>query len=54
MSLVRICHSRTDLKKRLEKLKVILISRKYNEGTINAAINKALETERKEALKKSE
>jgi hypothetical protein len=50
LRLVRICSSRDKLKKRLEELKVMLLSRKYNKGVINAAIKRALEVDRKEAL----
>jgi hypothetical protein len=50
LRLVRICSSRENLKKRLEELKVMLLSRKYNKGVINAAIKRALEVDRREAL----
>ena len=52
LRLVRICSSKADLQKRLEELKTMLLSRNYNKGVINAAIKKALETDRSDALKK--
>jgi peptide-methionine (R)-S-oxide reductase len=52
LRLVRICSSRVDLQKQLEELKVMLLSRRYNKSVINAAIKKALEVDRQEALKK--
>ena len=54
LRLVRICSTKTDLIKRLEELKVMLLSRKYNKKVINDAIKKALEIDREEALKKVE
>jgi peptide-methionine (R)-S-oxide reductase len=54
LRLIRICSSRTDLIKRLEELKVMLFSRKYNKKVINDAIKRALEIDRLEALKKVE
>jgi hypothetical protein len=52
LRLVRICSEKEDLKKRLDELKIMLLSRKYNKGIINTAIKKALELDRTEALKK--
>jgi hypothetical protein len=52
LRLVRICSLRVDLIKRLEELKAMLISRKYNKKVINDAIKRALEIDRQKALKK--
>jgi hypothetical protein len=52
LRLLRICSSRENLIKRLEELKVMLLSRKYNKGVINAAIKRALEIDRREGLNK--
>jgi hypothetical protein len=52
LRLVRICSLRVDLVKRLEELKTMLISRRYNKKVINDAIKRALEIDRQEALKR--
>ena len=52
LRLVRICSQKENLKIRLEELKVMLLSRNYRKNIVNAAIDKALNTPRIEALKK--
>jgi hypothetical protein len=54
LRLVRIVSERDTLKQRLTELKSMLISRKYNKDIVNAAINRALQLERIETLKKVE
>ena len=50
----RICSSESDLTKRMEELKQMLIHRKYNKNIVEAAIAKAKSLERSEALKRVE
>ena len=52
LRLVRIVSERETLIQRMVELKLMLLSRKYNKNIVNAAINKALQLDRKETLKK--
>ena len=54
LRLVRICSEQETLNKRLDELKEMLTARKYNRNVIKAAIEKAKNKERKEALKRAE
>jgi peptide-methionine (R)-S-oxide reductase len=52
LRLVRICSTRELLDKRLNELKTMLITRKYNKNIINNAIEKAKKLDRSEILQK--
>ena len=54
LRIIRICSEVTDRDKRLAELKEMLLSRDYNKNVINAAIKKALDVPRSEALKRVE
>ena len=52
LRIIRICSRIEDRDKRLEELKVMLLEREYKLNVINAAIRKAKEIPRQEALNK--
>jgi hypothetical protein len=52
LRLVRICSTKDLLNKRLEELKVMLLSRKYNKNIVNEALKKAKTINKSEILKK--
>jgi hypothetical protein len=52
LRLVRIVSDKDKLKQRLIELKDMLLSRNYNKNIVNAAINRALQLDRTETLKK--
>ena len=52
LRLVRICSTKELLNKRLEELKIMLLSRNYNKNVINAALSKAKTLDRSEILKR--
>ena len=54
LRLVRICSEQDTLLTRMQELKEMLLSRMYNKNIVNAALKRALETSREEALKRVE
>jgi hypothetical protein len=50
MRLVRICSNQSDLKKRLDELKDMLLSRRYNKNIIKETARKALDWNRVDIL----
>ena len=54
LRLVRICSTKQILKQRLEELKTMLLSRKYNKIVVNVALDKAWSMDRKTTLLRRE
>ena len=54
LRLVRICSEQDTLLTRMQELKEMLLSRMYNKNIVIAALKRALETSREEALKRVE
>ena len=53
LRIIRICSEESDRDRRLTELKEMLMLRDYNKNIVNAAIQKALNVPRGEALKQS-
>ena len=52
LRIIRICTKPENRDKRLQEMKILFLNRKYNENTIDKAIEKAKKIPRKYALKK--